>query len=58
MAKVYPLQFCCTCRKPIREADSYIRWEKEIYCEACFDEYLAIVEPSNLLKKKKDEEEQ
>lgn len=55
MAKIYQLRFCCTCRKPIREDDSYTRWEKEMYCEPCFDEYLAIVEPIDLLEKKTDE---
>jgi len=54
MAKIYQLRFCCICRKPIKEDDSYTRWEKEVYCEPCFDEYLEIIEAAELLGKQRD----
>lgn len=56
MAKIYELKFCSTCRKPIREADTFTRWENAIYCEPCFDEYMELVTPKEVdrLKSKKD----
>lgn len=52
MAKIYELKFFSTCRKSIREEDTYTRWENAIYCELCFDEKMELLTPKELQNQK------
>lgn len=56
MAKIYQLLFCSTCRNRIKENESFTEWEKEVYCEPCFDEYMELVTPKELSKSKNEDE--
>ncbi|WP_211656165.1 MULTISPECIES: hypothetical protein [Planococcus] len=49
MAKILYLIRCTACNKRIKNSESYTFWEKEYYCEPCFDDYLEIVDPNIFL---------
>ena len=50
MAKIYYLIRCTGCRKRIEDNENFTVWEKEHYCEPCFDEYLEMIDPSDFLR--------
>lgn len=57
VAKILYLIKCTVCQKRIKENDNFTVWEKEHYCEPCFDEYLDVINPADFLtslQKKKD----
>ncbi|MGB6407775.1 MAG: hypothetical protein WBF39_09875 [Planococcus donghaensis] len=49
MAKILYLIRCTACKRRIKNSEPYTYWEKEHYCEPCFDAYMEIVDPNSFL---------
>lgn len=49
-AVIIELIFCNTCHKRVRPEEPHVRWEKSLYCEPCFEDYLEMVSPEELFE--------
>jgi len=52
MATIQYLIRCTGCKKRVKENENFTVWEVEHYCEPCFDEYLDMINPADLLASK------